>query len=261
MAPKQSTLAKDAVIENKMAKRFQEIIDRCRKIPDAVRVNPDSILVHPRNRNGQPPNIPYIHRTLGANLMKQGYDPKRPHDGYVVEITDSNFKKEVMDFNRQIGMHKVGLMPPIHEDVVKYAALGGNHLAIALRLFKHNVTSPITGVTFKAPSSDAELQQVVEVGHRYVILDGSKMSKEDCQIVSKCLNSDQDQNQSSGSAQLIRTLLDLCREESKKSSLVKVSNLISRFAAQSVVKIHANVLGSYSRWILELGGGEYCEEF
>ena len=260
MAPKQSTLAKDAVVENKMAKKFQEIVERCRKIPDSVRLHPDSVLVHPRNRSGQAPNIQYIHRTLGPNLMKQGYDPKRPHDGYVVELQDANAKKEVMEYNRKIGTHKVGLMPPIHDDMVKYAALGGNHLTLTLRLFKHNVTSPITGVTFQAPSSDNELKQVIDLGHRYVVLDGAKMTKEDCDVVSKWLNSDQDQNQSSGSAQLIRTLLDLCREESKRSSLVKVSNLISKFAAQSVVKIHSNVLGAYSRWILELGGGDYCEE-
>ena len=261
MAPKQSMPVKDAVIESKMAKRFQDIVERCRKVPDSVRVNPDCILVHPRNRNGQQPNIPYIHRTLAANLMSQGFDPKRPHDGYLVEIVDPGFKKEVMEYNRMIGMRKVGLMPPIHDDMVRYAALGGNHLTITLRLFKHAVTSPITGVTFKASDSDTELKQVIELGHRYVILDGSKMSKDDCEIVSRWLNSDQDQNQASGSAQLLRTLLDICRDEMKKTTLVKVSNLISKFASQSVVKIHANVLGSYSKWVLELGGGEYCEEF
>ena len=260
MAPKASAVAKDLVLEAKLAKQFNDIVQKHRKLPEPIRVPCDQILVHPRNRQGQPPNTQYIHKSLCPNLMSQGFDPNRPSVGYLVELSNDAIKKQVVDFNKSLAK-QTGVMPPIFDDTARYACLGGNHLTISMRLMKHNTVSPITGQMLTVPAGDEELKKVVEVGHRYVVLKPDELTDAEAELISRWLNTDQDQNQSSGRAMVIRSLIDICAKEMTKSSIVRVSNIIAKYNQQSCVKIPANVLGCFSKWILELGAGSYCEEF
>ena len=251
---------KDKMIEDKVAKRFAQIIERHRKHPDPVRIQCDAILAHPRNRNGHAPNIQYIHRTLIPNIISQGFDPKRPNHGYLVELTNEKQKERVLNFNRAFGSHKSGVLPPIFDENVKYACLGGNHLTISLRMLKHQVHSSITGQRMVAPDSDVELQQVINLGHTYIVLDGDSLSDSDAELVSRWLNSDQDQNQASGTAMVMRSLTDLIRLEKKQCAQVRISTVIAKFSTQSCLKIPSNTLGYLTRWIIELGAEGYVDE-
>lgn len=258
--PKTVAPQKDNFVEAKLAKRFQTIVELRRKHPEPIRVPCDAILTHPRNRQGHAPNVQYIHKSLVPNLISQGFDPQRPHDGFLVELQNDSFKEEVLKFNKDFASNQNGVFPPIFDSSVKYACLGGNHLTIALRLFKHQVTSSITGQQIRASPEDAELSQVLTLGHKYIILDSS-VTNEEAELISRWLNSDQDQNQASGTAMLLRTLTDIVKKEKESCSQIKVSNVISKFSSQSCLKIPTNTLGSLSRWVIEMGADDYCEEF
>ena len=53
---------------------------------EPTQIDPRRILVSQHNRNGAPPNMQYIHRTLLKSLLEKGYDYSRPAVGICVEI-------------------------------------------------------------------------------------------------------------------------------------------------------------------------------
>ena len=265
MSPKAQPVpvaTKDNAVTMKLAARYQQIIETHKVISEPVRVTPDSIVVHHRNRAGQAPNIQYIHRTLCPNLMSQGFDPSRPHPGVLVELKSEKAKEKALGFNRDmVSSTAAGILPPLIEDKVRYACLGGNHLTLSLRLMKHEVQSGVTGQRLRAPITDNELQNVITHGHKYLVLNGDTLTDEEAEVVSRWLNSDQDQNQASGGAMLLRQLVDLCKKEMTLGRQVSIGSVIAKFAQTPTVKVPASVLGALTRWVLELGAGSYCTEF
>ena len=137
MSPKAQPMpgaTNDPVVTTKMAVRYQQIIDTRKVMSEPVRVTPDAIIIHHRNRAGQAPNIQYIHRTLCPNLMSQGFDPSRPHPGALVKLKSEKAKEKALAFNRNmVSSTAAGILPPLIEDKVRYACLGGNHLTLSLR--------------------------------------------------------------------------------------------------------------------------------
>ena len=179
------------------------------------RLDCDSVGVHPNNRGGSSPNFQYVHGSLYANIIKDGFDPKRAIPGIVIKCDEGDAKKKLIEYNEGLAQGN-DLCPPVVKTKMCYGTLASSHLTLGLRCFKNQMNSRISGCVFSVPSDDEFLKQVVDHGHLYYVLDSS-LSQEDAEFLSEWRNSDQNQNQGNSEAQLIRNLQRLLLEEMAKN--------------------------------------------
>ena len=131
---------------------------------------------------------------------------------------------------------RTNLHPPMQKDRIKYFTIAGTHISIALRLFAAGQKSGLTGQVFKVPSDDIELQNEVNLGHMYWILDES-ISASEAQLVSEWRNADQNQNQLNSEVQTLRSIHAILVKKlaEKQGGRVTLAELISSVSQQSLV--------------------------
>ena len=99
------------------------------------------------------------------------------------------------------------------------------------------------------------------VGHKYCIL-SDDITDEEAKELSDSQNADQNQNAGNGDGQNIRKVLAIYNTLQKQSGPhVPVGIVISKYAAQSIVKVNPNNVGAWDKYVSGQGAGEYVTEF
>ena len=101
-------------------------------------------------------------------------------------------------------------------------------MTIKLRLHASKHHDQASGRSFELkPGEDPELDYVVEHGHEYIILDET-VTNEEAELISDWYNSDQDQNNASTEASLMRLVQQSCRSLMKQSVHVNISSIVQQ---------------------------------
>ena len=85
----------------------------------------EKIIIDPNNRDGQAPDVQYLHRNLEANQETDGWLDTRPKLGILVKLADPAKKQRAVAHNLKLVGGSEGLYPPLNESLVEYSSLGG----------------------------------------------------------------------------------------------------------------------------------------
>jgi len=129
-----------------------------------------------------------------------------------------------------------------------------------LRCFKHNVVSGITGETFLVPEDDLHLRHTVDEGHLWWLLH-EHTSKEDAMVISSWRNADNNQNQGNSVIQLMRSITNVAQTLTAKSGQTSLGAIAAKVIGDSIVKLVPCTVSALSKWSLNMGCGEYVEEW
>jgi hypothetical protein len=242
-------------IHHQKAKQFGELIKKYRLLEEPMPLQPDVVGISPDNRKV---NLKYVHG-LASQIKREGFDPSRPRVGYVVQLTQSDDVKRLIDFNVAESQAQPELWPPILKDKMSYACLGGNHLTVALRLFKHGAGGQTAGD--EGGVCDEALAAVVQTGHKYVILKDQilKDDPRNASFIASWLNSDQNENQGNNEAELMKVCQQTVRTLLQTTPQLKMSIVVAKIVQESVVKLNPNAVGSLVRWVMEAGVDTYVD--
>ena len=120
MAPKAGAAPAGTSIGGiRLAQRVEAALQRTRN-KEPKQINPKKILVSPNNRNGSPPNVQYIHRSILKSFLDKGFDYSRPPVGICVDVKPPEGKRKLLEHNRAFTSP---LMPSLIEDGVQYASI------------------------------------------------------------------------------------------------------------------------------------------
>ena len=107
-APKAGPLPKDANSGMALlAKRVEGALGKA-IYKEAKQIDPRKILVSQSNRNGAPPNVQYVHRTILKSFLEKGFDYSRPPVGICGEVKSADAKRKLLVHNKKF------LSPPCH---------------------------------------------------------------------------------------------------------------------------------------------------
>ena len=197
---------------------------------EAQTLKPHQVGVHRANRNGHMPNLLYIYDTLTPNVQKDGFDPRRARPGIVIHCATAEKVARQLAYNESCFESAPGMWPPIDREKMLYFSLAFSHMTIKLRLHEANHTCTSTGRCFKAISDDSELQYAIATGHSYIVL-SEDTTDEEAKILSEWYNSDQDQNNSSTEASLLRSIASVCRPMLASGPHIKVATVTQQVLA------------------------------
>lgn len=260
-APACTNNANPTVFAKTSKKVEQILLNRAAHKGDTIRIRPSRIGVHQCNRKGQSPSMQYIHGALTNNVKKDGFDAKRARPGIVVEMTSQSKLTESLDFNRKIADYSPGLWPAIDAEIMKFFTLSFTHMTIKLRLHEAGHVCEATGQSFVVdPKEDPDLAYVVSEGHEYIVL-SEDTTPEEAQLISDWYNSDQDQNNSSSEASLIRTIQLVVQELQKSSKIIKTAQVIQKVTERSIVKVNPSTIGYFAKFVIDLGGADMVDEW
>ena len=249
----------DAGKFRKLAQRVQKTLTEEILFADPKQLDPKCILVSWLNRDGAPPNIPYLHHGLLKNYFLKGYDRTRPQIGICVKITSPEGRKRLLEHNRRFSKGS-SLLPPIYEDqVVLYASLAFSHGNLSLRLIQANCKSP-AGDLSKLLEDDPDLREVVTNGHKWWILPET-VHKEKQVDISLWRNQDQNENQATHEIEILQTIVASAQEFGGKKIIM--GDLVSKAQRRNPAKISPQVLLTLCKYFtqfLEEGEGHYVQE-
>ena len=224
-------------------------------------IDPRFILVIPRNRDGSPPNVPYLHYTLIKNILIKGFDRTRPQVGICIEFRSESGKKALIEHNRRFSKGN-SLLPPIYEDEVLYGSLAFSHGNLALRIFQAGLKSP-AGDLGKALEDQPSLKEVVHEGHRWWVLPES-LAKE-CQVdISVWRNQDQNDNHGTHEVEILQTIVATAENLSETSKKVILGDIVAKALKRNPAKISPKVINCLAKfWMqyLESGDQHLVHEF
>jgi hypothetical protein len=234
----------------KANKRAKDILAKYLISQEPMRVHCDKILRSDANRGGGPPNIAYCHKSLATNVKTEGYSPQRPKPGLLRRMSDRTRVEVILKHNEGFSMN-YDSYPPVLGTQAAFECVGGNHLTMTIKLFVHRKKSMLSGETFES-DGDEDLQLVMDEGHLYFIL-REDTPFADLRFLSDWANADQNQNQGNSEMQLLVTVNSYVKEELKATPHIKVSSIISKVAANSLVKLRADLIGDATKLVSNLG--------
>jgi hypothetical protein len=86
------------------------------------------------------------------------------------------------------------------------------------------------------------------------------ITAEDATLLSEWRNSDQNQSQFNSEMQLIRSIQRVCNFELQLNSQVKLATIVAKITCNSLVKLQPNTVGALSKFVMEMGSGEYIDQ-
>ena len=236
-APKAGALPKAANSAMALlAKRVESALGKA-IYKEAKQIDPRKILVSQSNRNGAPPNVQYVHRTILKSFLEKGYDYSRPPYGVCVEVKSPEAKRKLLEHNRKFISP---LMPPIIEDGVQYASIACTHLNTALRILVSGKSSPagdLSGVLEAQPN----LKEAAEVGHKWWVLP-EDTDPDLLRDLSNWRNADQAENQAAHELEVLQAVVLAAEALAKKSSSFNVRDLISYAGRQQPMQQQRSTL-------------------
>ena len=119
----------DATKIDRLAKRYEQAL--------ALATNDEPLPIDPRqigiSKANRLFNINQVHNVILRSVITDGHDPTRPDIGICVELTDPQKRRDLVEYNRELTLLSP-LMPPLHEDLMRYEALACTHYNTSLRL-------------------------------------------------------------------------------------------------------------------------------
>ena len=235
----------DAGKFRKLAARVQKTLKENCLHPEPMSLNPDCVLVHWLNREGAPPNVPYLHHGLLKGYKAKGYDRTRPQVGICVKIESPEMKAKLLEHNKRFSKGS-SLLPPIYEDQKDlYGSLAYSHGNLTLRLIRANCKSP-AGDLSRLPEEDQDLKEAVTHGHRWWILPETVL-KEQMVDISLWRNQDQNENQGSHEMEILQTIVATADEFSKTHKTIPMGDLVTKAQKRNPAKISPSVLTTLTK--------------
>ena len=185
-------------------------------------IDPKRILVSPHNRNGAPPNVQYIHKTLLKSFLEKGFDYSRPSVGICYEVKSPEGKRKLVEHNKKFTSP---LMPPLIEDGVQYASIACSHLNTSLRFLTSGKASP-AGDLSGLLDSQPNLKEAAEVGHRWWVLP-EDTDPDLLRDLSNWRNADQAENQAAHELEILQAVVLAGEALAKKGDSFLVRDLIA----------------------------------
>ena len=245
----------NAAVWSKTCKQVAAILEKYKENKEPMRCDPDTMGSCEYNRL---PNMHYIHSKLHKQLDADGYDPNRPHVGIATNYKSPEKSAANLKHNKSISnsMH-----PPILDARMTRGCLAFQHMSILFRCYKHEIVSTITGRKYII-KDDEDLKYNVTNGHFFWLL-AEEISEDEARLVAQWYNSDQNQNHLNDVVEHIRSVQRVCRKEMEITcgAQVKLSSVIAKVTAASIVKIMPDHVGALARFILNLGARAYVDEF
>jgi len=149
----------------KKNQRIKAIFNKYKLHGEPQRVVCEKIIIDPNNRDGQPPDMQYLHCNLEPDQEKDGWLETRPKPGILVKLTDPAMRRRAIDHNVKLMEGTEGLYPPLHESLIEYSCLAANHLTLSHRGMKAHMRSCITGKVW-GDAGDPAMKTLLAHGHK-----------------------------------------------------------------------------------------------
>ena len=253
----------DAVLFLKASQRYKTLLKEFglpKGQPEVKRIPANEILPSPFNRLGRPLNVVYIQMDLVPGIREKGYQTSRPVPGVAVKRTDKARLQRLHDHAKNMCKVMGGLLPPISlNDLVNKECAGGNHLTMALRMYRENFFCTLSKTQCEVKDDD-DLMIVSQEGHFYYELDDS-IPDDDVKFISELLNSDQNQNQVHGEDHLRAAIEAVCCELiTPTNPTIPISTITERITRTSVVKLRPDSIGDVAKYVVAFYPGPYISE-
>ena len=223
----------------KLAQRVEKALHDQILFKDPKQLDPESILVDQNNRDGAPPNAPYVHNGILLSFKVHGYDPTKPMIGICVEYKSEAGLRKLLEHNKRFSSP---LLPPINEQKVRYGSLAGSHLNLSFRVLKAGCAgaSPAGDIRVIADESHA-LRDAVLNGHKWWILPES-LATELKTDISLWRNADQNENQGTHEIELLQAVMSTAALMQKSERKVALGDLVAKAGKRSPAKIMPHTL-------------------
>jgi hypothetical protein len=241
----------------KANKRAMALIEKFKVHDEPIALDIDTVGVSKYNRGGQEPNMQYVHQDLCANVKLDGFNPHRLTPGIVVVLKSAKLLDELVAHNQRLQVGS-SAYPPLFPQKLKHDCLGGNHLTLATRIFKHGMKSTITGDVYNLTQVlDKDLVNTCEQGLKYWVLDeGIYDNTDDLVFLSEWKNADNNQNQMNSEMQLLKHAQQELRIELERNKLAKTTVVTAKVMQKSMVKLKADNVVNAVSFVHSIGGGQ-----
>ena len=236
---------------NQIAKKVAATVETYRlvKFPDPVQVPPHHLLVSQNNRGGQPLTLMVVHQVIIPSFQKDGFDPSRTPVGFTIWYETSAVKENGIAHNLTL-YGGSPLYPPIEREVVEGETLSCSHYNCTLRCYRAQLTS-VDGHICDA-SKDADLQVVVERGHKWYLL-SEKTPVAEQKMLSEWKNQDQNSNQVRHEIELIRSIQTVCLKEATVAQRASITTIANAVNLASPVKMSNSTMHSLVKFVMSVG--------
>ena len=189
----------------KESQRIKAIFSKYKLHDELQRIVCEKIIIDPNNRDGQPPDMQYLHCKLEPDQEKDEWLETRPKSGILVKLTDPARRRRAIDHNVKLMEGTEGLCHPLHESLIEYSCLAANQLTLSHRGMKAHMRSCITGKVWGDADGRA-MKTLLAHGHKYYIV-SDEIIDEEAKELSDAQNADQNQNARSDDGQNVRKVL------------------------------------------------------
>ena len=240
----------DATKIDRLAKRYEQAL--------ALAINDEPLPIDPRqigiSKINRLFNINQVHNVILRSVITDGHDPTRPDIGICVEYTDPQKRKDLVDYNRELTLLSP-LMPPLHEDLMRYEALACTHYNTSLRLGRECCHSP-AGDLSALRKKDASWEESSDIGHLWIVLPENIEPSLKVDIAT-WRNQDQNENQSITDGEMLRLASITVKEfRTLTRSLCPVNMPLAEIVKNTCVKtplrLNPTVVGGYARWVCQI---------
>ena len=244
----------------KLAHITRQAIREHKLIDEPVELPPHTVAVSFFIRKGAPPNAHMCHVTIWSSMKKDGYDPSQPPGIVIRYPMDHPERLRHVLHNQEFTAKAPELHPVFDGNTVRDFTVASSHHNHTLRLGQQAGTSAITGKMFDA-GDDEVLKRALTKGHRFWVLDGTKISQAEQEAISEWRNVEQNQNQRLTITAVISHALKVCREKFKNGAQQSLATLVNECQSGMPIQVQTSMAAAACRWVSDMGAGEYVDEF
>ena len=243
-----------------LAKRVEKILEGALDYGEPRKLPPHYLGVSPLNRQF---SVQHVHQGILASFKDYGHSQMRTQIGICVQHkAGSKTLAELRKHNEQLSDCSP-LFPRHAAERMDYECLASTHYNVALRLVSSSAQSPVGDLT-QMRLNDESLAQVAADGHRWIVLDGAKVSDNDKRDICSWMNASQNQDQAVTDGELLRLALacieDLAAEKHKShpgktKHDLPVAQLVSAVCFRCPMPLNKSIVSSYALFV-----GAYAKE-
>lgn len=245
----------------KSNKRYKQIMKDYLVRENAIPFHWTLILASPFNRMGQPLNMVYVQQDLIPGIVDRGFNPKRPHPGFLVNRGGNGAALERLNHHNKVMRGGSSKMYPryVYRPDAVMECLGGNHLTISAESIGSGMTND-KGKTWAVPADDEDCRYLVDKGHIYFELRGD-LPDDDARFLSEYLNSDQNQNQQNSEISTLRHVALKVKAHLEKTPHPRTQVVVAEVLEESIVKLRADEIADMCQYAIGFANTPYLDEF